>query len=191
VSAKASAWQITDGAQKPFGERLASLRGQLEEMRRREPTVWNIADPRKILQQLQDQAEGVEQQAEVLTTLEQIDRWERLQQRYLQSLDESRAARVRDQELATIQRRREYAADSLAARFDASGVLQRAAIRVDDQPTYSIQTSTGVTTHLVVPAPGLNLEPFVGSSVGLIGRASERASLPSPLLYVQQLVPLR
>jgi hypothetical protein len=160
-------------------------------MRGQKPTAWNTTDARRTLEDLQSKASSVDQQAEVAATLEQVDRWHRLKERYIESRQKSRAAELRDQELATMQRRKEYAAHSLSARYTAVGTLSRAAIRIDNQPTFSIQLPDRTVTHYAVPAPGLNLDPFAGSRVGLIGPVSRRPNLPAPVVTVRQLAPLQ
>ena len=183
--------RLTDDPSLPFEDRLKSLRRQLGSMRLRNPVDWDIETARKLLLALRSQAEGVDRQAEVLKTLQQVDVWGALRRRYLESRRRSEAAQARDEDLAIMQRRKESQLRVDRAEYDAQGILRRAALPIGGRRAYKVDNSAGSASHFVLAPIGLNIEPYLGASVGLYGRVESRPGISIPILELEQLVPLR
>ena len=76
-------------------------------------------------------------------------------------------------------------------RFDGAGIVQRAAAAGTGTPAYVLITPQGRVLAYLQPAAGLNLEPYVGKSMGLYGERSYRPELRTDLIVVRSLTPVR
>jgi uncharacterized protein YgiM (DUF1202 family) len=98
----------------------------------------------------------------------------------------------RDAELAEIQHRQEANLASLSRpRFDGAGIVQRAALNRRGAPQYVLVAPTGRVLAYLVPAPGVNLESWVGRAAGVIGSRLPHPELKSDLITVNRLTPVR
>ena len=62
-------------------------------------------------------------------------------------------------------------------RASGPGVLRRSAVRIDGVQAYALETPRGQLLYYVTPTPGLDLEPFVGQRVELMGTVRTRGDV--------------
>ncbi|MFL5340298.1 MAG: hypothetical protein ACJ8F7_09110 [Gemmataceae bacterium] len=62
-------------------------------------------------------------------------------------------------------------------RASGPGVLRRSAVRIDGVQAYALETPRGQLLYYVTPTPGLDLEPFVGQRVELMGTTRIRGDV--------------
>ena len=73
-----------------------------------------------------------------------------------------------------------------ASRFDGAGILRRVKNAPPGIPPYALVAPDGRLLSYVVPSPGMNLEPYLGQSLGLNGPRAFDPKLGADLLKVQQ-----
>lgn len=181
--------QYRDDPSRPLDARIRSTRGYLERMRTRDPATWDLPAVRESLERMLDRAKTSEERTELLELLDSTRQLTELEDRFRRVSRRRELALRRDQELAELQRRKLNDVQSVAPRFPAEGILDRAILSIEGQPSFAIKDARGLVTHYVVAAPGLNLARYVGRRVGLLGETSSRPGVPVPVLTATQLVP--
>ena len=78
-----------------------------------------------------------------------------------------------------------------APRFDGAGIIQRAATTYPGAPGYVLLAPNGRVLSYLEPAAGLNLDPYVGQSVGVLGPRHHRRDLRAVVIIVNGLSPVR
>ena len=78
-----------------------------------------------------------------------------------------------------------------APRFDGAGIIQRAATTYPGAPGYVLLAPNGRVLSYLEPAAGLNLDPYVGQSVGVLGPRHHRRDLRAEVIIVHGLSPVR
>lgn len=66
------------------------------------------------------------------------------------------------------------------------GLLSRAPFWLDQKVTYVLSSSQGVPRMYVSPQPGINLEPYVGRNVDLVGVVQYRGDVKTYLMHATQ-----
>jgi hypothetical protein len=112
--------------------------------------------------------------------------------------DEEDIARIkaetekRDAELADVQRRQEAQLATLRQpRYDGVGIVERSALTRRGSPRYALLNQSGRVLAYLVPAPGVNLEGWVGRAAGITGSRVHHPELKSDLITVNRLTPVR
>ncbi len=72
--------------------------------------------------------------------------------------------------------------------YDAQGVLKRVTSTTRVAPPYALVNEHGNIITLVAPAPGLNLQTYLGKNIGLFGPQRRLPSFRSGLLTAQRVV---
>lgn len=181
---------MRDDPSLPFDERLKAFDKQLQLMKTLEPRTWDVAAARSLAQTLHAEATTPEQRAEAANLLADIGRLETLEQQFGRVLKQRELTLQKDAELEALQRRLQNQSQRTAPRFTAEGVLDEGTLAIDGQASFILKDREGYTTHYVLPAPGMNVDSYVGRKVGLFGEVSKRDNLPSPVLVVEQLTPM-
>lgn len=76
-------------------------------------------------------------------------------------------------------------------KFDGAGIVQRAAASRPGGPQYVLLAPDGRVLSYLQAGPGVNLEQYVGRSMGLMGQRGFRQELNADLLVVRQATPVR
>jgi hypothetical protein len=98
----------------------------------------------------------------------------------------------RDAELAEIQRRQEAQLASLRQpRFDGAGLVQRSALTRRGAPPYVLLAPSGRVLAYLVPAPGVNLDGWIGRAAGVYGSRLLHPELKADLITVNRLTAVR
>lgn len=75
--------------------------------------------------------------------------------------------------------------------FDGAGIVQRAATAGTGTPAYVLITPQGRVLAYLQPVQGLDLEPYVGKAMGIIGQRSYQPELRLDRIIVRSLTPVR
>lgn len=79
----------------------------------------------------------------------------------------------------------------IAPRFDGAGVVQRSGATFGTAPTHVLISPKGRLLAFLQPAQGVNLDAYVGRSVGVIGQREFDARLQADRIVVRRLTPVR
>lgn len=76
-------------------------------------------------------------------------------------------------------------------KLDGAGIVSRLPIPRPGVPQHILVTPDGRLLAYLMPGQGINLDAYLGQSVGVVGRRSHEARLQSDLIIVEQLAPVR
>jgi hypothetical protein len=181
--------EFVDDPSRPVAERITSLRGQFDRMRSSDPEFWSLDRVEKSLADLRAKANET-QKRELDALADSLDRLRLLRDHLARTGAERRQFRERDAELLERQRallRREAGS---SRRYDAEGTLRRSTLAIGDRPVYDLLNRDGVRTHLVQFPESIDTARYVGRKVGLLGVQRTDPSLNSPILSVEQIMPI-
>jgi len=78
-----------------------------------------------------------------------------------------------------------------SSRFDGAGIVQRSATTYAGAPRHVLLAPNGRILAYLLPTQGMNLDQFVGKSVGVVGKRSYQANLQTDFILVRSLVPVQ
>ncbi len=155
-----------------FQEQVDKLEVDLSMMLVEEPTVWNFDELSLRGRTLMLQAETAVERGRVRTILNKIAQSEDIKNRY-NLVAKVRAETERDnQQLADLSQARSGARLSEANpsdRYDGIGRLARVVSPKVGAPQYALVDESGNVQCYVTPAPGVNMQYYVGQRVGVVG----------------------
>ncbi len=161
----------------PFGEALERLEFELTGMLAEEPTVWSLTELEIQAQSLLERASTALERGKVRLLLKKIAQSNDVKQRYAKFVDSEVQLDRREQRLESL-RAEPGSSDSqdsglapsqAAPRYDGYGRLGRVVTSDTDAPRYALVDASGKVTCFVTPAPGLNLDNYVGDQIGVVG----------------------
>jgi SH3-like domain-containing protein len=136
-----------------------------------EPTVWSFDAMRIRGETLLDRAGDAADRGKARLLLNKIARFEDIKQRYdsITAMREQNA--VSNRFLAGLQKTMEKAAATADpdGQFDGVGQLQQVFSPKVGAPRYALVDEAGNVRYYVTPAPGVNLQNYVGRQVGITG----------------------
>jgi hypothetical protein len=171
---------------------LDRLDARFQSILEKDPLGWDFDQLERDYRDLRDETETPNLEQMINTRLARIAGYRKTQgegQELARIQDET--AR-RDAELAEIQRRQEDQLTSLARpRFAGAGIVDRAALKQRGAPRYVLLNTSGRVLAYLVPAPGMNLEAWIGRAAGVDGPRVPNPELKSDLITVNRLTPVR
>ena len=136
-----------------------------------EPTVWSFDAMRIRGESLLDRADAAADRGKARLLLNKIARFEDIKQRYdsITAMREQNA--VSNRFLAGLQKTMEKAAATADpdGQFDGVGQLQQVFSPKVGAPRFALVDEAGNVRYYVTPAPGVNLQNYVGRQVGITG----------------------
>ena len=136
-----------------------------------DPSVWSFEAMRIRGESLLDRADAAADRGKARLLLNKIARFEDIKQRYdsVTAMREQNAASNRF--LAGLERTMEKAAATADpdGQFDGVGQLQMVFSPKVGSPRYALVDEAGNVRYYVTPAPGVNLQNYVGRQVGITG----------------------
>jgi hypothetical protein len=72
-------------------------------------------------------------------------------------------------------------------KFDGAGIIQRSGNPLGTVPPYVLMSPSGRLLAFLEPGPGMNLEPYVGQPIGVIGQRGFDARLQTDRIVVRRL----
>lgn len=188
VSTKARAKKAGEAPLSDFEGRLKTLDLDLSIMVAEEPTAWSFDSIRARAEQLLGEAETAVERGNVRLLLGRIERFEDVRRRYRAVADLGAETDRRDRELSDISRLRQASVRRLdpAERYDGSGQLTRVSSQEYGAPRYALLDQRGNVRYYVTPAPGINLQHYLGRRIGVTGYRSYRPELPAQHLTAKR-----
>ncbi len=145
---------------------------ELSIMLAEETSVWSFDDLRPRAEGLAQQAQTAVERGRSRLLLNKIGRFEDIKQRYDEVNRLSRDIDRRNGRLAELSRSRAQASAAATRaddRYDGVGRLTPVASPPPGAPRYALVESNGEVRCYVSPAPGVNLQAYVGREVGVTG----------------------
>jgi uncharacterized protein YraI len=196
-----------------FQFELDDIEAELSAMVAEEPTVWTFHDMKDRAARLEDNAGAALERGQARRVINKIARLEDIRKRYA-TVNEIRANTDRQIGRAEAAHLAGQAAQNVtpagfapagaapgatagrvdapggASDFDGQGILRPVVSRRLDAPRYALVDELGVVQSFLSPAPGLNLQPYLGQPVGVNGARGFMPELRKPHVMVQRIKPL-
>jgi len=183
---------------------LEAIELELAQMLAEEPTVWVTSQLESRCQRLLDQSQTAVERGKVRVVLDKLARLEGIRQRYrtinnVQAQTDRRNAllqqsvvrrRQPDDSFSTAGLQPVSAEQVEADDYDGLGILKPTISRRRDAPRFALVDGEGNIITLVSPAPGINLHPYVGRTVGMTGVRGYMPQWRSPHLSAQRVTVL-
>lgn len=156
------------------------------------PLEWDFGQLEHDYQVLRGEAESSNIQQMIDTRIDKIASYRKVRGEEEELTRIQNETARRDAELAEIQRRQEAQLASLRQpRFDGAGIVQRSALTRHGSPRYALVATTGRVLAYLAPAPGVNLEAWIGRPAGVTGSRVPSPELRADLITVNRLTPVR
>jgi hypothetical protein len=169
-----------------FERQVTDLELRLSRMVAEPTATWDVAQLEGDAEQLLTQAQAADQRDAVQGTLAKIDRFATIQRRYAQSGGNMSLATQNVATTAGATPQGPVAADPSpgktggrvpvvnsqpgeAGRFDAVGILRPVVSRRPGAPQFALVDERGQVVSFVTPSPDVNLQPYLGRRVGVVG----------------------
>jgi hypothetical protein len=163
-----------------FQAELDDIQTELSIMLAEEPTVWNSAELSRRAEALLGQAETAIERGRARVLVNRIAQADNIKRRFEELTTLRSDTDHRNRQLAEVSRLRSEAratqvaqASSLSARsgqrFDGTGRLTRVVPSKVGAPRYALLDEKGNVRYYVSPAPGVNMEYYLGREVGVSG----------------------
>lgn len=154
-----------------FQAKLDDVNLDLSMMLVEEPTVWTFDELEVRTRSLLGQAETAVERGRVRLLLRRIDQSRGIKERYdaVGNMETDIARHKR--QLAEIDHQRQEVGSSQVAegRFDGAGRLRRVVSSTVGAPQYALVDEAGNVRCFVTPAPGVNMQYYVGRQIGVTG----------------------
>ncbi len=172
-----------------FDARLDALNLELSTMVSEEPTTWSFESLKARTRSLLNEAETAVERGKVRLLLGRIERFEQIAQRYRSVARLAAQTDAVDRQLAGVSRLQRAGVRRLqpAPRYDGMGRLARVASQEYGAPQYALLDENGHVRYYVTPAPGVNLQYYLGRWVGVTGNRSPRSELPAQHLTAKRI----
>ena len=154
-----------------FQAELDDIQTELSIMLAEEPTVWNCAELSRRAESLLGQAETAVERGRARVLVNRIAQADDIKRRS----EEVNALRSdtdrRNRQLADVSRLRSEArgVQRTGERFDGTGRLTRVVPSKVGAPRYALLDEKGNVRYYVSPAPGVNMQYYLGREVGVSG----------------------
>lgn len=175
-----------------FAREVEDLELELSIMVAEEPTVWNFERIGPRARALLEQAETAVERGRARILVNKVARFEELKQRSDSVNQIGRDTERRNRHLADLSRRRGEAVrvQTLDERFDGVGRLSRLPATSAGTPRYALVEPDGQVRCYVTPAPGVDLQNYVGREVGIYGVRGYMPEKQAPHLVAKHITPV-
>lgn len=163
---------------------LDDLNLALSRMVSEEPTAWSFGELREQAEAALERGSTAIQRGRARLILSKIDRFEDVKRR-TQDLEEAITETERLETIASARARR-----TASPRFDGVGRLARVRSRTPGVPSYALTDPAGAVRYYVTPAPGVNLQNYVGREIGVSGSVGYIPELKGRSVTAQRVMPL-
>jgi hypothetical protein len=194
--------------------RLAAVDQEFQAMIEEDPSAWNLTSLEQQYQQLDQMSDLPAFQTKINQRLKAVERYAKIKQEYEEFVRVTTETKQRDAQLLslTTQPGGELSSNSgpttpapptpsanppartapaLPKSFDGAGIIQRAATNFRSGPQFVLVAPGGRVLAYLQPAPGVDLNAYVGQAMGVIGQRSYRQELQGELIVVRSLTPVR
>lgn len=152
-----------------FQDEIDKLEMDLSVMVVEEPTVWNFDELAARTKTLLLEAETAVERGRARTLLNKIAQSEDIKQRYDMVAKLRTTTERENRQLAELSQARGGVASSGSGRYDGTGRLARVVSPKVGAPQYALVDDTGNVQCYVSPAPGVNMQSYIGQRIGVVG----------------------
>lgn len=152
-----------------YQAQLDEIELKLSVMLAEEPSVWSFEQLKPRAHALLEQAQTAVERGRARLLVNKVARYEDLKQRSDAVRALGQQAQQRSQQLADLGRQRAAQLPKPDDRFDGVGRLTRVVAQGSGSPRYALVEPDGQVRCYVSPAPGVNLQYYVGREVGVNG----------------------
>jgi hypothetical protein len=198
-----------------FQGRLNTIDEQFRTMIQKDPPEWNLAGVEQQYRELNDATESYSLKSKVKLRMDAVKRYAKTREEYDEFMRLTTEAKQRDAQLASMTNssagqpapnapsatpaptpttpKPAPASPAPAApqRFDGAGIVQRAPGFIRGAPQFALFAPNGRMLAYLQAAPGVNLNSYLGKTMGILGQRSYRQELQSELIIVRSLQPVR
>jgi hypothetical protein len=183
--------------------RLAAIDDQFRRMIKDEPSTWSLTGLEQQYRQLEELTELPALRTQIKWRLDAVKKYAKIKEEYDEFLRVTTETKQRDAQLLSLTTAptapkpttTPHADQPVPAarpkKFDGAGIIQRAASPIRGAPRYVLTTPEGRVLAYLQPAPGVDLNPYVGQAMGVVGQRSYRQELQGDLIIVRSLQPVR
>jgi hypothetical protein len=195
--------------EKELRNQLVAIDDRFRSMIRNDPPTWDLVSLEQQYRQL-EAAAAPPLRTQLKLRLDAVLRYAKLKSEYSEFSRITTETRQRDAQLLSLTNAPSGrpavasaplpdASESRSARpapksptaFDGAGIVRRSASWIRGAPQYVLATPGGRLLAYLQPAPGVDLNPYVGQPMGVVGHRSYRQELQSELIVVRSLQPVR
>jgi hypothetical protein len=160
--------QTPSPANADVASQLTAIDLRLSRMAAAPISQWNTERLQRDAEQLLAQAQTAAERESVKSLLAKIDRFGGLSQRYDQAAGVGAAQTAPGQQPITPIAAAGVAPEE-AGKYDAIGVLRPVVSKRPGAPQFALVDERGQVVSFVTPTPDMNLQPYVGRRVGVVG----------------------
>lgn len=191
-------------------ERLAAVDKEFHAMIEDDPSTWNLTSMEQQYKQLEEMSANLPAfKTKIKQRLSAVEKYTKIQQEYAEFVKVTSETKQRDAQLLSLKNQPAgdiasvpptdtsnttpppKAAPALPKSFDGAGIIQRSAMNGRGGPQFVLVTPGGRVLCYLQPAPGVDLNAYVGQTVGIIGQRSYRQELQSDLIVVRSMQPVK
>jgi SH3-like domain-containing protein len=156
-----------------FQAQLDQIDLEISQMVAEEPTVWAFEDLRTRAETAVSRAQTALERGRARLVLAKIERFQEIKERFERVAEVKTQSTTREAELTAAIAAQPPAKPAvqpdLSSRFDGAGRLTSVVSLRIGTPHFALVDERGAVRTYVTAAPGVNLRPFVGRSVGITG----------------------
>ncbi|MBL9124114.1 MAG: SH3 domain-containing protein [Planctomycetaceae bacterium] len=171
--------------QQSLDRELDDLNAALSKLVAEEPTAWSFEDLRARAEAALEQGSTAIQRGRARLILSKIERFEDVKQR-MAKFEKAVSESERLEMMASARTRRNVG----GPRFDGVGRLARVQSKTPGVPAYALTDPSGAIRYYVTPAPGVNLQHYVGREIGVSGGSGYIPELRGRSVTAQRVMPL-
>jgi hypothetical protein len=127
----------------------------------------------------------IDRQHDISSTVDGADAWQAVRE-----LDQRRQVDPVAKR-GEVARTPEEAAAAAEGRYDGIGTLRPVVSRRRDAPRYALVDETGDVVTFITPSPGVNLQPYVGERLGVVGTRGYMPEFKRAHITAARVTPLR
>jgi hypothetical protein len=175
-----------------FAREVDDLELELSIMVAEEPTVWSFERIGPRARALLEQAETAVERGRARILVNKVARFEEIKRRSDSVNQIWHDTERRNQQLADLSRHRgeTVRVQPLDDRFDGVGRLTRLPPTSAGTPRYALMEPNGQVRCYVTPAPGVDLQNYVGREVGIYGVRGYMPEKQAPHLVAKHITPV-
>lgn len=195
----------------PDTTELEQMRAQLSQvdkefhaMIEEDPAGWNLTGMEQQYQQLDELSELPAFKKQIKQRLDAVNRYAKIKTEYEEFVRVTTETKLRDTQLMSLKNQPggetpnptaaappARPAPAMPKSFDGAGIIQRSATPIRGAPQFVLVAPGGRLLAYLQGAPGVDLNAYVGRSMGVVGQRSFRQELQGELIVVRSLTPVR
>jgi hypothetical protein len=156
---------VADG----LSRQLTDVELSLSRMVSETPANWQVAPLQQQAEQLLSQAQTTAERDAVKATLTKVDRFAAIQRRHQQMASTTPTTQTASTAPQQGQPPITPIPDTAAGQYDAVGILRPVVSKRPGAPQFALVDPRGQVVSFVSPTPDLNLQPYVGHRIGIVG----------------------